>query len=576
MADLDKDFDSYPDLNAAFDALPEAASAAGPRYSPELKQYTEGESFGKGIQQGGTFGFADEIGALFGTLGAKSGGDERDMKDVYEEIRNLLRAENKQAEEQNPYSSIAGNVVGSIPSALLVPTAAAEGALGRVAQAAKAGGIGGAIGAAGTSEANLAQGDVGDFAKDVAMGGALGVGLGAGGQGLGEGIGKTYNYAKESMQKLPLFQDIKAVYDKTKAGKELFGTVGEKAEDLYKYGEDTMQKLSGIRNKVGAEIESAGMSMDNELPKIDISNAYLKAAQALEDYAPSNDQQMAVMKKINSLMDRATQDGAVSELLPSEVIKLRQEVNKLYKSAKDGDTIDLINSLKRDLLDPLVSAAETLETPNAKRFLEANKNYRLVDTAQAYMGLPGYFNPADTRGKIRAGDQLFDKLAGMEQEGGKAARRIERGLGSLENVSQDLGEGMTGKGVAEQIKKTAQEKAEDLRLASEMSKESYLNKDLKTGFSTTKAGGLQAARLAGKMAKSSNEAIIEPMKKFMSEDGASLARLANIASQTAKPFAKALASLTSAPMQKRKALMYSLMQQPAFREFYEEHTGEGN
>lgn len=141
------------------------------------EQYSPLESFGRGTMQGATLGLGDEIagGLKAGTakvgeeLGLKED-SKMSLKDLYKMYRDAQRAKNKQAEEQNPKSYLAGNVTGGIGSAVAVP----EALMGKGAASA----IGaGAVTGLGTSEADLTEPSkesILQAGKDTAMGGAIG------------------------------------------------------------------------------------------------------------------------------------------------------------------------------------------------------------------------------------------------------------------------------------------------------------------------------------------------------------------------------------------------------------------
>ena len=574
MADLDNEFDSLPDLDADFDALP--SQSQEPVYTADLNpEVSKMESFGKGVQQGTTLGFADEIGALSGALGAKVGGEKRDFGKVYDEIKDLLRQEYKQAEEQNPMSSLAGNIAGGLlPAGLTAPLAPAATGIGKAIQVGKAGAIAGGVAGLGTSEADVASGDTEQLkqaAKDVASGAVVGGVVGGGLQGLGTAASKTGGFIKNTIEDLPVFQDITDVFKESAKGTELLGKVGEKSKDIYNYGETILSKLTGARQKAGDAIDASAVAMDEVIPDgINMSNAYKEAVDTLDNITPANDMQAKVVAKVRELVNRTSSESGTVK--PSELVNIRQQFNKLYKDARDSDTLDLVYQMKDYVTKPLVQAAEESESDAAKQFLAANKNYSLVDTAQRYFGAPTYINPADKSGKIKAIDKMFKTISSYEEEGGASKQKLNRAFEILDQISNDTpaGANIVSELPTSQLKTDMANKAKNLRLSEEISNESHLGRNIKSGFSTAKATTLQGARAAGNAAKVSKEAILDPIKRLVDSTPEQITALAEKAASTAKPFASALMKMASAPQQKRKALLFSLMQQPAFREFYNE------
>lgn len=127
------------------------------------------------VMQGPTFGFADEIiGAGQAAVDSLTGG--LPFSQAYKERRDYLRGAAKQEEETNPIWSAVTQGMASAPLALVGGPAGQMGMLGRLGNAAKIGGITGAVGAAGRAD-NV--NDLGQFAEDVALGGASGAATGA-------------------------------------------------------------------------------------------------------------------------------------------------------------------------------------------------------------------------------------------------------------------------------------------------------------------------------------------------------------------------------------------------------------
>lgn len=203
-------FDEAPDAVAAFDAAQDAPSM------PKMLEARQPEDPGAlrsgvlGAAQGGTFGFADEIGGLLGKLflsdpvkfGAAVQPSPDDTPEVramkeqllasqssqptnYERVRNLVRQEAKDARATHPGAYLTGEIAGGL--AAPIPGAGAiKGATvgARLLKAAGTGAALGGIGAIGASEGKTA----GDVAKDAALGTAIGAPAGVLGYGVGQNI----------------------------------------------------------------------------------------------------------------------------------------------------------------------------------------------------------------------------------------------------------------------------------------------------------------------------------------------------------------------------------------------------
>lgn len=166
---------------------------------PPQRQVGMGEALGRGIQQGASFNFSDEIAGLKAASGlpgavtkaaslvpgvntiapaigaARMGYDAltggSDATDAYNRAAEAERAGNKLAQEQRPYSTVAGNVAGAI--ALPVGGVMNAATLpARMAAGAAVGGATGALAGAGEGEG------IADRASRATVGGALGTALG--------------------------------------------------------------------------------------------------------------------------------------------------------------------------------------------------------------------------------------------------------------------------------------------------------------------------------------------------------------------------------------------------------------
>lgn len=137
------------------------------------------ESALRGLAQGVTFGFADEITGGLSALKDKLSGSDKSMGDLYDDNRDESRAEYDAARKDNP----ASYTIPSLAAGMLtgVPVAGALG--GGLSGAVGAGAIGGAISGAGANE------EEGEMLADVGQGAAVGGVLG--------GAGSATNASKE-------------------------------------------------------------------------------------------------------------------------------------------------------------------------------------------------------------------------------------------------------------------------------------------------------------------------------------------------------------------------------------------
>lgn len=214
------------------------------------------ESFFRGVKQGATLGFGDEIsGALESVFSSKT----------YRQARDEARSADKQAQEQNPWTYGAGGLAGGAATAFVPGLGLAKGAqaalgagklLAGAGAAAKTGAALGALGGLGSSEAELGNGELGRAALDTAVGAGLGAAGGAAGtvasNVLGRGAAaKASSYASEK---------LRAAQGE---GKEAFEKAAEKLGSLV--AKDKPAALAAVKSSEAAAGEAKRSVVDDAL-----------------------------------------------------------------------------------------------------------------------------------------------------------------------------------------------------------------------------------------------------------------------------------------------------------------------
>lgn len=220
----------------------------------EESKITKTEAAAMGAVDSATLGFYDELRGLAGATGEKIAefipgittpseidkelaekgftGDikqERSLKDLYEEYRNIAREDVKTAQEEQPVAYYSGVAAGALAPGIGTLGQVAKGSnrLQQILSTGKAGAAIGAAGGLGTSEADLLQGNISEAAKDVAVGAGTGLAFGAGipvAAGLASTAAKGI---KKPLQKIAsdseLGRDILRSYELGKEGKGIVG-----------------------------------------------------------------------------------------------------------------------------------------------------------------------------------------------------------------------------------------------------------------------------------------------------------------------------------------------------------------
>ncbi len=195
-----------------------------------LPSISKGESFARGAGQGVTFGFQDELSSavepgidlLLDKVLGKSGAEAVSNlpEESYSSRRDGYRGENRAAQEANPGTYLTGQIAGGI-----LPTVGTGGS--SLASAVGTGAATGGLSGAGLSEADLTEGEFGDFSKDVALSSALGAGAGALGYGVGKGIEKAASKVsprvREYLEEVARRRAVKSVGGERGTFKKLLG-----------------------------------------------------------------------------------------------------------------------------------------------------------------------------------------------------------------------------------------------------------------------------------------------------------------------------------------------------------------
>jgi hypothetical protein len=212
---------------------------------------------GRGVMQGGSLGFGDEVwgglravgDALPGSLGGDTSG--RGFWEMYRQNRDGVRRGNETAKQDQGGAYLTGEILGGV--ALPLPGGAALKGASLGARALRAAGQGAALGGTyglGSSASDVTQGEIGGAALDT----AIGTGLGAAGGALAEGVvaplakagGKLVGKAGDALRK--------------RAGRgirEAEEMAGARAE------QEAMKELKQLDGSLGAETQKGSRMTEN-------------------------------------------------------------------------------------------------------------------------------------------------------------------------------------------------------------------------------------------------------------------------------------------------------------------------
>ncbi len=140
----------------------------------ELGNVTGRDAFQRGLAQGSTFGFADEASGSVRAAVNKILGNEDTFSKGYQKARDVSRATDQKLKQLHPTMYTAGEITGSIASAVPAVPQASVGMGRNLARLAGVGAVEGGLGGLGSSEADLVEGNYSDAATDTGIGAAIG------------------------------------------------------------------------------------------------------------------------------------------------------------------------------------------------------------------------------------------------------------------------------------------------------------------------------------------------------------------------------------------------------------------
>ncbi len=364
-------------------------------FKAEPHEYSAMQAFGigaggtpVGLGQGLSLGFGEEIGGLSGALGAKTGGDDRDFWEIYRNIRNVLREEQKTAEEQHPMAALSGELVGGLAVPLGVAGEAktaltadkirkARGiikagqaaqkearvlkGLEKIGEMSKIGAKAGAIAGLGTSEADLTTGEPGQYleaAKDMGRSAVIGAGVGGGIQTAGAGLKLT----KEAIKSLPYVDDALKIRELTKKGFSLAGETKNISKEARDLAYNILDQLETLRTFTGSLVGKSKEEAEKIIGKVKIDGAIQNIREKIKALKPVTAQEKEevanLQEALSNILDET--EKVQHKYIPkpqlpkaSQAEKAAQKVAKKTAEAEAKDQIKL-----GELYDQLASTTD--------------------------------------------------------------------------------------------------------------------------------------------------------------------------------------------------------------------------
>jgi len=292
---------------------------AKPKFDPNAsfqvpEPVSQIESGIRGAAQGASLGFADELTAALES-GAGSLGLVPDK--TYEQSLAESRANYKAAEQANPMTSLAGNLVGGLGSAVLAPVSAAT-IPGRIAQAAGMGAVAGY----GMNE------DRDKLLADMARGGAVGGLVGSAAEGATSGAKKLADYlgtkAESLMTKATGATGKQAAEFKPGTGRMLLESPEISAFDTPAGIAEKTQEMMG---RAGNKMSDVLQQLDTTGQKVSQENIISQLESRIADMA-SDPSTAQVRNKLQGVVDDIKATGA-GEISPIKAEEIKRGFNKM-------------------------------------------------------------------------------------------------------------------------------------------------------------------------------------------------------------------------------------------------------
>jgi hypothetical protein len=531
------------------------------------------ESGARGLEQGATLGFGDEInGALSTLLDTLTGRNKKlSILDDYTKQRNESRAAFDAAQKAHPYVSFAGNLAGGLAPALL--TGGASLPEQGLAGAAKMGAMYGAIGGLGSSNADLTKGDVGQAVKDTATGGVMGGLLGgavhAGAEAFGDklakagmNIGQAAKEVAGTPMELPLIADPVESFKQGLQGQKLYGASANKdlQQKFINSSDQLGQSLQSAESAAGAAKTDSLLAADKRLDMMPWLKGYNQMNRSLRESRGANPQVMNDLNTIGGYVRNVMLGDSDQGMKP-----LLQPGGMLPKD---------IESFYRTLQGWSAEGNEALSSPEGRMLAT-----RLVAPLQrdpglteAAMNIPQGFTPLKPL--------LNSAIPGL-QENNQMISSIEKAKSALPNINDLMNlekTGQSGTTSLDAVQKFA-EVAPPSVVGSQLDNLMNLAKGRDIANKISAPGlshGLLANTVRGTMLTGSNML------------GASLRGLYNMAPEALQSLSKSIAADGSQAAQKlsimlsnaserdnvgRNALFFAIQQNPEYRRILNNASG---
>lgn len=511
-------------------------------------------------------GLAGAAGQAYGTLEQRKLPKMQELLDAYYEARSGQRAEKEAAFEQQPLASIAGSIAGGAVTAPLLAgvgaAAPAAKAGGRVAQAAATGAKFGAATGALQGEARLAEGIEGikQLGKETAAGALAGAGTGAALSGtaeLGKKVGKV---AKEIIP-----ESVAARYEYgKKTGK--MATVEELDQEIRNASENIFDTVKNKLDEYGVEKQQAIKLADEAGERIALGEDIRQVIDSLGEktLTPSNKESIDSFK--NLLKKEYLGEGSFDEVLSTIKATPGKFQAKDLISSPDFDIDRLTVKEADDLLPQIYQLTEDKNPIIAQKAKQIYGSLRTKigefgGVSEAKEGLEAIYKPIAKNLNVDVAELNSPNKFIRDQAVADLEKRLIQSSESSRVDKRLLGEAL------EKYAPEAKKLMDDL----EMFKQARAATFGKGRIDVTQSNVLtKAAAVAGNIAGIGSGKLTGFSRSLLGKNPNQIQQIATKLSQSsnkaAQAYAKPLMDVAKSDQRGREALLFSLSQQPGFRQ----------
>lgn len=583
----------------------------------------------KAMLSGASFGLSDEATAGAKALYDTAFGDKKfaDLLDTYREKVKQERQTLKEGKEQYPTSTTMAEIGGTILPGFATGGIGAVSNIGKVPaltsalQLGKAGAIQGALTGFGESQEDLTQPSVEtlqEVGKDIGLGGLVGGVAGATLPTVAKGGAKLVKGAAEStLDMAPKF--VKKGFDAFRVAEKGIPVVGEKANkqlqsDALKTSEEL---LNSFRSQYKKGSEKVGQALSSGDTSVDFSNQLKNLEDTLKSSSMLPDDLAKIQKELDLYKDMAN-SRVVEPGLDKAIAKMQKMIEKESEKAsligrnvrfgEPSQSDSFLNTLQ-ETLNPAgqVSSKKVLQTAIPQDIVEADfRSMSLSDLNNVKKELKNILNNANIDSKSKG---IVSKLAeevdtaitsnmspearALYEAGNKEISSTYRAGDILSELSpdnrfaQDLDIPLAQKlmnadnlkeeslqramGYGTEISPELGQKASELNTRLGLSKALEGEGSILGGFVNPSSMSVRTGAALGNVTNKA-ENLVKPVgdftKRLIKMEDTAISNVANKLRTSGSPgateFADKLDKILQSP--KRDRLLWSISQQPAFRE----------